>query len=753
MKLDSADSTVIESNLPVSGSVDMTFDVNAMAHLTKLMTNLYNDPMSAVFREYVANGLDAHKVVGQTDPVQVWLPSRDTPMFRVKDTGVGMSMETIRDVYSQYGSSTKNTQNNEIGGFGLGCKSALAISSQFTVESIKDGKKTVAVIHSNEGSVPQLEWLPVQDVDQPNGTTVSIPVHNHGEFTKAATKYFSFFEPGTVECMNGTLGDGRLYFKDRLDSLQETVVGDATVSVYEPLDGYYVNNPIPAGVYIIMGGIVYTIPTSDIQTNLESRNTAFLSLFESTVVVIEAPIGSIKLSPNREGIQFDAATRKYFNELMFSVSDEIVISLSKEFSAAKGLIPAVDLAVNKPTSLVQAVPSPDPFFKDVWSGIIENNQIIFSGAGHSKARNDVYDEPMSHDLDKGYGSSFRFNYRYSPHQTDRENFVVVHGKFSLSVFQNNLKAYNASYSHGAVNYLVLNEDQDHLSVGYSYTPEDDGTLCRVPVPLSDIKKLGPRFSTVHIDDFRKDAAKYRASKRTALPKTDKKDIYVTVWNHDGERDVFESSDSLVESVNASKALVLDNTVDNYIEWATNEIISKYLDDDTVFILIRGSNKKIQNKGKKAVESIGLDVVKFDFTKFYLNCFKDVLSEYTASDIRNYRYISGSGFNDIMNEDHVNMIKDPKIRKGLLVHRKLQQGDMSKISIMAWSGNIYPKLPKTYKEKIQVIRQRQTRYTKFDLVTSINDDYPLTGNFIASSQVDSMIVYLNAQYKENKKKVK
>ena len=131
MKIDIKEADV-ESNITFGEAIEMGISQDGIQHLMSTLTNLYNDPQLAVIREYYTNGLDSHVEAGQTKPVDVYLPTRDNPMYVVRDYGIGMSVDDIKTIYSKYGASTKRGTNTQVGAYGLGCKSALTDAEQFT---------------------------------------------------------------------------------------------------------------------------------------------------------------------------------------------------------------------------------------------------------------------------------------------------------------------------------------------------------------------------------------------------------------------------------------------------------------------------------------------------------------------------------------------------------------------------------------------------------------------------------------------
>jgi hypothetical protein len=68
--------------LTADGRKRMSFDENSLSHLMSILTDLYSDPALAVIREYSTNALDSHVEAGNTDPIEVILPSMLNPSLR-----------------------------------------------------------------------------------------------------------------------------------------------------------------------------------------------------------------------------------------------------------------------------------------------------------------------------------------------------------------------------------------------------------------------------------------------------------------------------------------------------------------------------------------------------------------------------------------------------------------------------------------------------------------------------------------------
>lgn len=156
------------------------------------LTELYDNPIEASVREVVSNAVDATSSLGNLGRIEIFKPSRLNPVFIVKDNGCGITKETLLEIYSKYGSSTKRSDLNQIGSYGLGAKSPLAYTTHFTVDSAKDGLSTVLVVSKGEHT-NYLETISQTPTDRENGTTVSIPVYvdDLEEFSKAVDVYLS----------------------------------------------------------------------------------------------------------------------------------------------------------------------------------------------------------------------------------------------------------------------------------------------------------------------------------------------------------------------------------------------------------------------------------------------------------------------------------------------------------------------------------------------------------------------------------
>lgn len=310
----------VESNIPEGTGKrrQMKISEAGMAHIVGVLTKLYKDNELAVIRENFTNGVDAHVRAGVRDvPVQITLPTWDKPNYVVTDFGVGMTEDDLLDVYSQYGESSKLETNEEAGGFGIGAKSGLAIASQFTVVSVKDGMKSVGLITKGSG-LPEINVLSNQPTDEAPGTVVSIPVKDIYAFNAKAHEFFRYVDPSTV------LVDGETpkYALDEAEVVTSPKYPD--FKAYAKLNAYSWNS---GSSYLIMGNVPYLIPEDDIKLALGKQHNSDVNkhIMRMTKYFM-VPIGSVDLTPNRESLMYTDKTNELIKDYMDKFADSIKLT-------------------------------------------------------------------------------------------------------------------------------------------------------------------------------------------------------------------------------------------------------------------------------------------------------------------------------------------------------------------------------------------------------------------------------------------
>lgn len=291
--------------------VAMSFDQSSLAHIMSVLTDLYSDPELAIIREYSTNALDAQIRAGVDRPIEVTTPNALSPMFKVKDYGVGMDANDIREVYSQYGASTKRDSDEFTGMLGLGCKAALTYTNQFMVNAVKNGVRTQVVVSRTEDGSGVMEILSETDTDDGNGVEITVPVKNNNLFHRKSVDFFRFWDEGTI-LLNGSEPE-RISGRKLTDDM--TLV------------------PNLENDFVIMGNVAYPIDSEH-----EIHHRDWRSRFG---VVARVEIGDVSFTPSREALQYTIRTEKTLENMREQFKTNLNAAAQRDIDASETHIDAV----------------------------------------------------------------------------------------------------------------------------------------------------------------------------------------------------------------------------------------------------------------------------------------------------------------------------------------------------------------------------------------------------------------------------
>lgn len=304
--------------------IGMTIDENSLQHIMAVLTDLYSDPLLACVREYSTNARDAHIAAGNDDePIEVYTPTALSPSLRIIDHGVGMDEDDIENIYSKYGASTKNTSNEFNGVLGLGCKSALTYTSQFTVVGIKDGYRTIVSVSRDEEGVGSMTVLDSGATNAPNGVEIQIPIksHDRDDVKEKAQEFFRYWDPGTVLLNSAE--------PERVTGMK---IGDHII--LEQVGYYYDVKHL-----LVMGGVAYPIENKD----YDPART--FEVPDGYRVVAYVPNGSVHFTPSREALSYTNRTKDVIKQLVVTFKQDLEAAVTKEIEAQSAKHDAVQAAI------------------------------------------------------------------------------------------------------------------------------------------------------------------------------------------------------------------------------------------------------------------------------------------------------------------------------------------------------------------------------------------------------------------------
>lgn len=299
----------------------MGIDEEGMIHVTSLLANMYKNPEKAVLREYSVNARDSHIEAGQDRPIEITLPcgpwelptEKKGRFLRIKDYGVGLSVEEIAEVYSRYGKSTKDESNEFEGMMGIGGKSGLADPfNGFKITGIKDGQKAVVMVGYNDDGAPVMDLASVNETDEPNGVEIELATPKHHQFAQKAENLFRFWvDEGSV------LVDGK-----EPEKLKPHIKISDTMWVCTNLKRHYV----------VMGNTPYPV---DIDPKLS----------DGYHLVIWVPIGAVNITPSREELRYTEKTKSEITRLLAEYDQAIKTVVQQKVNEAKTKSDAMAVAL------------------------------------------------------------------------------------------------------------------------------------------------------------------------------------------------------------------------------------------------------------------------------------------------------------------------------------------------------------------------------------------------------------------------
>ena len=293
--------------------VKFTFDEDSIPFLMDLLSEgLYSDPEMAVIREYSTNALDSHIESGNSAPIEVTLPSTTVlsdHALRIRDYGVGLDADDIREMYSKYGASSKRDSNDGIGMFGLGSKSAMAYCSQFTIVGIKNGIRTMVSVSKDDEGGGSLTIVDESPTDEHSGVEIVIPAKQYNNFADKARNLFRFWQAGTV-LVNGREPDR---FVSKINISPDIDIIDGSTS------------------YVVMGNVPYPVSFTDYN----------LGLPYSTSIVVRVPVGTVRPTPSREALKLNKETKATLAAAAESFQRNRKDAIEKMIASSSGPLEAI----------------------------------------------------------------------------------------------------------------------------------------------------------------------------------------------------------------------------------------------------------------------------------------------------------------------------------------------------------------------------------------------------------------------------
>ena len=298
-------------------------DVSMTSHLARVLRDMYSLPILAVFREYLANAVDAHTSIGQTLPIEIQLPDEgrleEPNTLVIRDFGPGMDKEATRKNLFCFGGSTKRSDNDAVGGFGIGSKSGYCTGDSFVYTVWHGGMKRVWFCSLDSRDDGRAGLLSEEPSDEPTGVEVRLPFtdEQRSDMRYIAGFLLSVYD-GPVKFDLGGDEEALMKFETRYEGDGWSVLSyDSKYRGWSqsPTLRQFItekNDHLP--IICTMGGIPYPVVVPPMEQTPPAMNAALWSFLGSSsqryLIVFRKEIGDLPVAPNRESLMYSEDTRK-----------------------------------------------------------------------------------------------------------------------------------------------------------------------------------------------------------------------------------------------------------------------------------------------------------------------------------------------------------------------------------------------------------------------------------------------------------
>ncbi len=297
----------VENNVLKSSnfeSTDFRIDARYKNKVLWMLINQYRHKVRTPVQEIISNARDAQRENGNPDKaIKIQLPTKIEPTFIVRDFGVGMDENRIKTIFTSFGASTKNADNSQTGGFGIGAKSPLAYTDSFNIKTYVDGKYWFYVIAKTKDDGIGINLLDSGTSTEENGTEVQIPVKpsDTQDFKKAACRCTMFWKIQPTFNLDD---------EDLIKVEKGTVIADKlTLYNKDNLGDLFYNELI-----ILVDGIPYEIDGTT-SRSIDNLSRIMNTINYSSRLVFELNTGDIDLLQTRESIEDTEKTTLKLTEL------------------------------------------------------------------------------------------------------------------------------------------------------------------------------------------------------------------------------------------------------------------------------------------------------------------------------------------------------------------------------------------------------------------------------------------------------
>lgn len=275
--------------------------------------NLYSNPVLASIVEVSQNAHDEHVRRGiEKKPFEVTLPTTWVPTFSVRDFGAGIPHDYMLNGYTQALESTKDSDSDMSGGWGLGRLALLSLASTYNITTYISGKERNYSVFESENGI-EILMTHERATKEVDGTLISAPVPTEkiSQFRDEANRAFRYYH------------------------VKPIIKGDAQFKIDEPTFLLKGNN------WAIENGERTTSAVCGIyHYTIDSKNVPNLTEVQAKLlgnVGLVMFFGASDLAPmaNRQGLYYNDKTVIAIKKRLNEVEAAITVETQKKFDSCK----------------------------------------------------------------------------------------------------------------------------------------------------------------------------------------------------------------------------------------------------------------------------------------------------------------------------------------------------------------------------------------------------------------------------------
>jgi len=339
--------------------IDFKVDTLRPELMIKMVSDMYPNPRRTLLTEYVQNAMDSHRQRAERDPdwsphpIEITLPTDETPEYVVRDFGVGMTEEDIENTFRYVFRSTKNSNPDDLGGFGIG-KLVFGAYTGVMFLDLYDGAERHNFLFRLKDGFAGAQKQFSRACDEERGVRVTIPVLTRDVvyFRNVAVFQYGFMREQPL--ITGQPD----FFKE----FNQWCKGEKIYATDDECGVLYAKNELPEYVskhagdrepqpQALIGGLPFNINLTTLGENVSENaaQTKLIKRFSDQFFTFWFDSSEVDIVPSRDNLKYnektcralirrlrelDDALQVYFNELI----DSDNVTLLESYRALEQLL-------------------------------------------------------------------------------------------------------------------------------------------------------------------------------------------------------------------------------------------------------------------------------------------------------------------------------------------------------------------------------------------------------------------------------